>query len=206
MKKFSQKGVLLFVAAMALCAFAMPSMASASSWGVVQSHHTLDSTDLGFINDGQGIASQCTRSQFTSTVVSTAVVEIHNATFAGCTANGAGTGLCTATSTATNLPWTATAVSTSNIQIHGVNIDVTLENHPGGTACSAQGLTIKITGTLTGGEWTGNASNQREILFTTGTGARAADGLVSHSALGNGLPITVTGTIRDTQNSLTVTN
>ena len=42
MKKFSKKGVLLFAGAMAVCAFAMPSMASASSWGVVGSHHTLD--------------------------------------------------------------------------------------------------------------------------------------------------------------------
>ena len=32
MKKFSKKGVLLFAGAMAVCAFAMPSMASASSW------------------------------------------------------------------------------------------------------------------------------------------------------------------------------
>ena len=31
-------------------------------------------------------------------------------------------------------------------------------------------------------------------------------GLVSHSALGNGAPITVTGSIADTQQTLTVTN
>ena len=35
MKKFSKKGVLLFAGAMALCAFVMPSMASAASWGPI---------------------------------------------------------------------------------------------------------------------------------------------------------------------------
>jgi hypothetical protein len=206
MKKFSKKGVLLFAAAMALCAFAMPSMASAASWGVVGTEHTLDSPNLGFISDASGTSSQCTRSQFTVNVATALAAEITAASFAGCTVNGPATGLCTATSTATGLPWTATAVTTSNIQIHSVDIDVGLENHPGSTTCGAAGLSIRVTGTLTNGEWTGNGANQHEITLTPGTGARAAHGLVTHSALGNGVPATVTGTIRDTQQTLTVTN
>ena len=54
MKKLSKKGVLLFAGAMAVCAFAMPAMASASSWGVVGTHHTLTSSNLGFTTDASG--------------------------------------------------------------------------------------------------------------------------------------------------------
>jgi len=201
MKKFSKKSVLLFAAAMALCAFAMPSMASASSWGVVGSEHTLDGT-LGFVNDGQGVSSDCARVQVTVDVTSTAAIEITGATFSGCTATGAAVGTCTVTSTGTNFPWTATARTTSDIQIHGVNIDVFFENHPGSAACGAAGVPLRITGTLTGARWTGNVTH--EIDFPSGTGG--ASGLFSHSALGNGSAITVTGTLSDTQQTLTVTN
>ena len=66
MKKFSKKGVLLFVAAMALCAFAMPSAASAASWARSVST-TLDSPNVGFTGTtptGTTITSQCTSSSF----------------------------------------------------------------------------------------------------------------------------------------------
>jgi hypothetical protein len=203
MKKFSKKGVLLFAAAMALCAF-VPSMASAASWGVVGSEHTLDAASatspLGFRNDANGVTSDCQRAQFTTNVASAAAAEITSASFTGCTLTGPAAliGLCTATSTATNLPWTATAVTTSNIQIHGIDIDVSLENHPGGTGCAVAGLQLRVTGTLTNARWNGNAANQHEILLD------GAHGLVSHSALGNGQQMTLTGTIRDTQQTLTV--
>ncbi len=202
MKKFSKKGMLLFVAAMALCAFAMPSMASASSWGVVGSEHTLNnSSPVGFTAPALGTSSDCATASFTVTVTSTANIEIDNATFTGCTATGApaSVGLCTATSTGTNFPWTATAVSTSNIQIHGVNIDVAFENHPGSTACVGAGLTLRLTGTLTGARWHGNGATRTIEL-------NGADGLVSHSAVGNNVPISTTGTVFDTANSLSVTN
>ncbi len=202
MKKFSKKGVLLFVAAMALCAVAMPSMASASSWGVVGSEHTLDSSfPFGFTAPALGFSSDCTRSQLTIRVVSTANVEIDSANLTGCTATGsaASVGLCTVTSTSTNLPWTATAVTTSNIQIHGVNLDVTYENHPGSTACVVSGLKQQITGTLTGIRWHGNGATRTLEL-------NGADGLVTHSVVGNNVPITTTGTLFDTQATLSVTN
>jgi len=202
MKKFSKKSMLLFVSAMALCAFAMPSMASASSWGVVGSHHTLDSSSpVGFNAPALGTTSDCARNQFTITVTSTANVEIDSANFTGCTATGAAAsvGFCTATSTSTNLPWTATAVTTSNLQIHGVNIDVTFENHPGSTACVGAGLKLQITGTLSGLRWEGNGA-VRAINLLGGTG------LMAHSIAGNGIPFTTTGTVFDTQASLSVTN
>ncbi len=202
MKKFSKKSALLFVATMALCAFAMPSIASASSWGTIGTHHTLDSSSpAGFTAPALGISSDCARSQFTVRVTSTANVEIDSANTTGCTiTSGAGAfGLCTLTETSTNLPWTATAVTTSNIQIHGVNIDVTLENHPGSTACVGNGLKLQFTGTLTGIRWHGNGATRTLEL-------NGADGLVIHSSIGNNIPITTTGTVFDTQGTLSVTN
>jgi hypothetical protein len=197
MKKFSKKGVLLFAAAMALCAFAMPSMASAASWGVVGTEHTLDSGNLGFISDGSGISSECSRAQFTLNVATATHLEITGASFTGCTWVGS-IGTCTATSTATSLPWTATAVTTSSVTINRVNINVFLENHPGSAACGAAGLTLRTTGTLVGARWTGNGAGQHALDVNGGTG------LVLHSALGNGQPITPTGRIADTQGTLTI--
>jgi hypothetical protein len=199
MKKFSKKGVLLFAAAMALCAFAMPSMASASSWGVVGSEHTLDSGNLGFINDASSVTSECSRAQFTLNVATATHLEITAASFTGCTAVG-GVGTCTATSTATSLPWTATAVTTSSVTINRVNINVFFENHPGSAACGAVGVTLRVTGTLVGARWTGNGVGQHALDVNGGTG------LVSHSALGNGQALTVTGQLADTQGTLTITN
>jgi hypothetical protein len=99
MKKFSKRSVLLFAAAMALCAFAMPSMASGSSWGPVGSEHTLDSTDFGFTSDVTGATSMCDRTQFTVTVTSTANIEIDSVAFTGCTFTAEALGAtCTLTS------------------------------------------------------------------------------------------------------------
>jgi hypothetical protein len=105
------------------------------------------------------------------------------------------------TSAATNFPWTATAVTTSNIEIHGVNIDFILEHHPGDSTCNANGLQMRITGTLRGGRWTGNAAHEIDLP----SGATGASGLVGHTFLGI-LPFTLTGTLSDTQQTLTVTN
>ena len=61
MKKLPKKGALLFASAMALYAFAMPSMSSASeNWGVVGSHHVLDSINFGYFGHATGgILSTC---------------------------------------------------------------------------------------------------------------------------------------------------
>ena len=202
MKKFPKKGVLLFAGAMAVCAFAMPSMASASSWGVVGSHHTLTSTNLGFSSDVIGSTTMCTSASFTARVTSAANLEITTATFTGCTLAAPALGAtCTTTWTGTSFPWTATAVTTSNIQIHGVNIDVFHENHPGGGSCGAlTGITSRITGTLSSARWHGNTGG-RTIELAGSTG------LVSHgpAAIGGTSAITPTGTITDVNESLTVT-
>jgi hypothetical protein len=189
-------GVLLFACAMAACALVMPSTASAASWGPVGSHHLLHSPDFRFQSPSLGtITSSCPNLSFTFRVLSASDAQISTAFSNVCTADGTNIGACTVTWTATNLPWTATAVTTSNIQIHGIDMDFTYEQTPLGLCQTIAGLRIKITGTLTGGIW--NAS-QHEITYTN------ADGLTSHSALGNGVPITVSATFRDTQQTLTV--
>ena len=201
MKKFSKKGVLLFAAAMALCAFAMPATASAASWGAVGLETTLDSPDVGFTSTTGAVGriiSSCTSSSFTADVRSAAVLTITTGRFGGlCTANlpDAGGATCTTTAVGTRFPWTATVPTTNNVQIHGVFIDVRFEHTPAPNPqnCPLVGADLTITGTLGSGRFA-----NREIIYSN------AEGLVSHSALGNGTPITARGTFSSTQN-LTVT-
>jgi hypothetical protein len=192
MKKFSKKAVLLFAGAMALCAFAMPSMAAASSWGIVGTHQTLDSPDVGYTSTTAvgTIVAQCTNSSLTTDVTSAQNLTITTGTFGGqCTALIAGSATCNMSLNATRFPWRATAVTTNNIQIHGVHIDQRFSQSALGTCPAALiGQNLTITGTLTGGRWTGNNAGQREIILSN------AEGLVQHSALGNGQQLTFRGT------------
>jgi hypothetical protein len=203
MKKFSTKGALLFAAAMAVCAFAIPSMASAASWGVVGSSHTLDSPNIGYTATGAAgsINSSCSVSSLGTDVRSAGALTITSASFGGCTSSGPIIGHCTTTWIATKLPWVATPTSTTNITIDGVHINLTFENIPGaGASCTngANGTKLTFTGNLRSGLWSGNGANQHEITFSS------AEGLVSHSALGNNSPVTLRGTFRDTQQTLTL--
>lgn len=194
MKKFSRKGVLLFAGAMAICAFVLPSVASALSWGPTNSHHVLDSPNIGFTSTGAvgALTSQCTASSFTARVLSGADLSVSAGSFGGlCTASGAGIGDCTVTTASTGFNWRVTAVSTSNIQIHNIDIDLTFENTPVANSCAINGAKLTITGTLTGGQWTGNSAHPR-IDFDNDAG------LVSHSALGNGVPVAARGFFTDT--------
>jgi hypothetical protein len=200
MKQFSKKGVLLFVGAMAMGAFVLPSVASAASWGPVGTHHTLDSPNIGFTSTtaaGQ-ITSQCTRSAFTTRVLSAGHMEITAASFGGvCTTSGTSLGDCTVTTVPTRLPWTATAVASNNIQIHGVVIDTTFAEVPGLPGrCTGFIGQFTLTGTISGGTWTGNSAHAMDF--------HNAHGLVMHSGLGNGVPVTSRSSITDTQGFLTV--
>jgi hypothetical protein len=194
MKKFSKKGVLLFAAAMAVCAFVMPSMASAASWGPIGLHTVLDSPNIGFTATSPTFgpfSSSCTRSSFTANVVSATNLNISTASLGGhCVwVFPAIPATCTVTTTSTNLPWRATAVTTTNIQIHGVRIDLLFENTPGNPQCGpVTGLTGLVTGTTTGGRWTGNSAGQREVDFSD------AEGKTLHIA-GSSFPVTTRGTI-----------
>jgi hypothetical protein len=193
MKKFSKKGVLLFAAAMAVCAFVMPSMASAASWGPNGLHTVLDSPNIGFTATSPvfgPVVSSCTRSSFTANVVSATNLNISTAFFGGHCAwvFPAIPTTCTATTQSTSLPWRATAVTTSNIQIHGIDIDILFESSATNACTGLNGLTGRITGTLISGRWTGNAVSQREVIFSD------ALGLTMHS-LGSSFPVITRGTI-----------
>jgi hypothetical protein len=197
MKKFSTRGVLRFAGAMAVCMFALPSAASAASWGPLSSHHTLDSPNLGFTSSFLGgTTSQCVQSSFTTRVTSAQNLEITSASFNGCTVSGPSIGTCTGTLVATRLPWTATAVTTSNLQIHGIHIDGRSEQPPGSNLCAAfaVGLLTTLTGTLTGGNYT----SPGRLDFNN------AEGLVTHSVSGNNVPLTFRALFTDTQGTLTV--
>jgi hypothetical protein len=203
MKTFSRKGVLLFAGAMALCAFVLPSMASAASWTPIGgADQRLDSADVGFTGTSSvfgPVVSSCTRSSFTGQVVTSRTLNIAAALFGGhCVAIfpniGPGT-TCTATFAPTTLPWQATATTTTNIQIHEIRIDVTYENTPGNPACATAGVagrSLLITGTVRDGRWTGG--NDRRIIYSN------AEGLVSHSAptAENDNPVTFRGTFTST--------
>jgi hypothetical protein len=190
MTNVSKKGVLLFIAAVAVSVFA-PSITSAASWSPIGSHHTLDSNNAGFRIDLSGVHTTCGQSAFTATVVSSSDLRITSASYTRCTASGAAVGTCTATLAGTNFPWRATPISTTVAAIDGVRVDVLLENHPGSAACSAAGANIIVTGNLNVGSWNNLA---KELAFV------GASGLVTHSALGNGVPVTWSGVYRDTQN------
>ncbi len=204
MKKFSAKGVLLFVSAMAVCAFAMPAMSSAASWAPLLSEHTLHSANLGFTATDPvlgGISSSCAASTFTVDVRNAAAMTITSTSFTNCTFSGANVGDCTMTAVGTTpTTWTVTGVTTSNVTIDNVRIDVTFENKPGSSACvNVNGASLIWTGNLTGGAWSGNGANQHSVIYTN------AEGLVWHGATGNNTRLTMTGTIRDTQQTLTLT-
>jgi hypothetical protein len=203
MKTFSKKGILLFAAAMALCAFVLPSMASAASWTPIGgADQRFDSADIGYTLSSAvfgPVISSCTRSSFTGQVVSAQTMNITAAVFGGhCVAIFAAVGggtTCTLTLAGTNLPWQATATTTTNIQIHNVRIDATFENTPGNASCANAGLAGRsnlITGTLRNGVWTGG--NDRRIIYSN------AEGLVTHNAATgeNNNPITVRGTFTST--------
>jgi hypothetical protein len=202
MKKLSKKGVLLFAAAMALCAFAMPTMAGAASWTVVGSAHTLDSPNVGFTSTTAAgtVVSQCTSSSFVTNVASSANLEITGATFGGdCTAlvnQGAGNLTCTVDSGATRLPWTATALAGGAVQIHGVHIDVKFtQSSVGNCPAALIGQTFTITGTIN----SGSTYNSATHVLTLNN----AEGLSSHSILGTSV-VTARGTFSDTAGTLTI--
>jgi hypothetical protein len=199
MKKLSKKSVLLFAAAMALCAFAMPSMAGAVSFTVINSEHTLDSSNVGFGTDSGPLGvinSNCTASSFTGTVASAANAEITAASFGGtCTATGSTLGHCLVDATAVNLPWTVTALSSSDVQIHGIHVNVVFTQTTPDATCNLPGASVTITGTVTG------AWNNTSHHLTLSN----APGLTGDNPLGNSV-VTARGTFRDTQQTLTIDN
>jgi hypothetical protein len=172
LKMVSKKSMLLLGAAMALCAFVLPSVASAASWAPVgTTDGRIDSGNLGFsINNPLVVASSCTASSFSVTVHSAAVATITGASFANCHGDiGLSVG-CTPTATGTNFPWRVTPVDTTRIEIHGFDIDVYFVTTPGTlNECAGPGLSMQLTGTVVA-SFTPSAAGSRRFDFNGGTG------------------------------------
>jgi hypothetical protein len=100
---------------------------------------------------------------------------------------------------ATKLPWTVTGVATNDIRIDGFYVDVNFATRPG-TSCAVDGENATWTGTLgTGpGATTWDAASH-QVTLTSVPGLRFDDGLFTSAA------ITITGALRDTSQTLTLT-
>ncbi len=189
---------------MVVTAFALPSVASAGSWGTIGTAHTLDSSTFSFTAHFfpaapffSAVTFSCTQTQLATDVTSAGVLTVTGATFTGCTASGTGSD-CTATMSATGVPWQATGITTTNVQIHGFNINMEVDTLPGASPppCAIQGMRATVTGTLTGGTW--NASTHQFAYVN-------ADGVTTHVPALGPWRTTVSGTFRDTSQTLTLT-
>jgi len=198
MKKLSKKSVLLFASVMALCAFAMPSMASAASWGTINTNHVLDSPDLAFNAPLLGGGSSCANSSFNTDVRSAAVLTVTSGTFTNCSGTG-GNANCAVTVTPTGFPWLGTGVSQTDLRIDRVNIDVVFN---GPAPCAVPGVKISLTGTL----GTGAASESAWDVLAHQVTLTNTHGLTAHVVgTATSVPTTVNGRIRDTAQTLTLT-
>jgi hypothetical protein len=197
MKKFSQRGLLLFGVMLAVSAFVVPSMASAASWFQVGTTHQLFSPNLAFTATlpvlGQA-GWQCNGTEFDADVVTANTIEFTSGRFVDCMGTQ-GQSNCTVTATGTGFPWTATATATTNVEAHGGRITAVFENTPGNPNACQTAATITLTGTLTGGLWNPTTN---ELLLTD----PQTHGLTEH-VLGTGLNASafVSGTFRDTTNT-----
>jgi hypothetical protein len=188
LKMISKKSMLLLGAVLALCAFVLPSVASAASWSPVgTTDGRLDSSSFGFSIPVTGSGTFCTSSTFSVSVDSATVATVTGVSIANCHGDVGSSVGCTMTTTPTNLPWRATAVNTTNIQVHGLDMDVSFEQTPGTLGeCANQGLQIRLTGTATA-SFTPGAAGSRIADFGGATGLIAhIPGVGSFPAVGRG--------------------
>jgi hypothetical protein len=174
MKKTMTKSALLFASIMALAAFAMPSMASAATWGPNTFNHTLTGsfipttvlTNSNFICNSSLVVH--------ARVPASSTLDITSATFSSCHGNVGIGADCNVTAVASGLPWTANGTSTSDVQINITDIAATYSNdpaHPG--QCTVIGRVAHLSGTLTGGAWT--AANHK-VTYASDPGLSSNDG------------------------------
>ncbi len=183
MIKLSKKSLLLFVSAIAMAAFALPSMASASTFDGI-GRHTLTSNNLSFTSAGLGGGSICSSSTFELDVVSATHATVTGASFTGCNGIDGLAGV-PATVTATNFPWRVTPVG-DGFTIDGIHI---VAHFP------AAALDVTLAGNLPGA-----IDNASHTITLNG-----ATGLTATAIPGGSAPATVSGDLRDDQGTLTVT-
>ncbi len=174
LKMVSEKSMLLLGVVMALCAFVLPSVASAGSWAPVgTTNGRIDSGNLGFSVPATGSGTACTASTLSVTFHSASLATIAGVSFANCHGNvGNGIG-CTTTATGTHFPWRMTPNDTTRIAIHGLEIDVSFETTPGTLGeCAYTGTNIRLTGTMVA-SFTPGAPGARTFDFGGATGLLA---------------------------------
>lgn len=194
LKNCSKRSVLLLAAVMAVSALATPSLASASSWGVVGTTHVLDATTYSTNIAAIGAGTACFGPRLHIDVHSPQIATITGITFGHCTGTGNGTH-CTVTKKATSLPWIVTAPTPTTLTIHNYHIDTILENIPGDPTPCATPAVITEFGSVHAGVWDAPA---HQITYTNAAGSTAVIAGVGT------FPQTVTATLRDTTQTLTV--
>ena len=188
MIKLSKKSLLLIISALAMAAFAMPSLASATIFDGAGTHG-LTSSNLSFTSAGLGGGSICTSSTFTVNVATGgATATVTGARFTGCT----GTDLVVGTPTdvtATGFPWFITRTAAGAFTVDGVRV---LVNFTGA-------FPVDLSGNLTNG--TINCGTH----VVTYTGANGLTATTTPPAAMATAPATVSGTLTDDQQTLCVT-
>jgi hypothetical protein len=201
LRKPSRRRLPAFAAALAMCALAIPSAASAASWGPIGTGHTLTTSTLEFTAhpaSGATLGWSCAQADVFVTVQSSSVLTNTTTTLAKCT--GTGTAVhCIATSLATSPPWTVTGPTTSNVTFDNFHMDLMYVNKPGDpTGCTLSGMGIfTLTGVIAGGTW--DAAGH-QITYTNATGLTAT----FPTPVGPSR-VTVSGTLRDDSQTLTLT-
>jgi hypothetical protein len=166
MIKTMKKSLVLAAAIAAMAAIAVPSMASAANWGVINSNHTLNAniglTLAGTMGNTSVYCNVSVGAKVRNPLSST--LDILSSTNLTCPTAGGWLNNCTLSGVPSGLPWTAIGVSTTNVQMY-MNYSVTLS----GASCWFNGYTYTLSGTASG-VWNGNGSNQHSIVFTAAPG------------------------------------
>jgi hypothetical protein len=181
MIKLPKKSLLLFVVVVA--AMASASSASAATFdGVGQ--HTLTSSNLGFNVAALGAGWSCASSVFEVNVpVGGATATVTGASFSGCVGTGVLAGA--ADVAATNLPWEMTTLGNpGEVIIDGIHLAFNF---------TAAAVTFTLEGNLT-----------TPFNNATHTATYSGQTITSTSAFGTA-PVGLTGSLRDDQQTLTVT-
>ncbi len=201
MKKLSKKGALLFVSAIAVCAFALPAMAPAATWhGPFPSTHLLDAPGTSNPNNRLSTTHDaappggwvCAFGQLHLDILSPTDARITNFVTRDCHGTLSFVN-CTVTITPIRLPWTVTNTSTHDVQIHDFHIIEHYENTPGNPTACPLPVTLTTTGTIRNGTWTNPG---HELEFNN------APGLIVHPGGADGF----FGTFVDTSGNLTMTD
>jgi hypothetical protein len=203
----STRSTLLTAVLLAVCALVGPSMASAASWGVIGTTHTLDSNNLGYATTNTSVGPTnwtCLATQFHVVVRSASVLAITGANFKSCSSLNLSAS-CTVTMNPTNFPWTVTGLGTTDIRIEGLHVDIRYEDLPGGpSTCGGPYANQQFTwtgsiGTAAGqGTWDASAHQITVVNANGSTAHNVATPVLTHT-------VRVMGTLRDTTQSLTLT-